>query len=88
MSVQLKISGTIYNGWTTAEISRGLNCMASSFSLTVSDRFIGSKSNIPLDEECQILIDGTPVITGYLDEITPSYSASSHEVKFAGRSKT
>lgn len=62
--------------------------MASSFSLTVSDRFIGSKSNIPLDEECQILIDGTPVITGYLDEITPSYSASSHEVKFAGRSKT
>lgn len=88
MSVKLKISGTIYDGWETASISRGLNCMASSFDLTVSDRFIGSKQNIPLDEECQILIDGVPVITGYLDEITPSYSASSHDVTFSGRSRT
>lgn len=88
MSIELKISGSIFNGWKTATVSRSLNCIASSFELTVSDRFIGTKKNIPLDEECQILIDGDPVITGYLDQISPSYSATSHEVKFSGRSKT
>lgn len=88
MSVQLRISGKIFDGWETVSVSRGLNCMASSFDLTVSDRFVGSKKNIPLDEECQILIDGTTVLTGYLDEITPRYSATSHEVTFSGRSKT
>lgn len=87
-SIELKISGQIYSGWKTADITRSLNCIASSFDLTVSDRFIGSKKNIPLDEECQILVDGKPVITGYLDQIAPSYNESSHEVKFSGRSKT
>ncbi len=88
MSIELKIDGQIYNGWKSANVSRALNCMASSFDLVVSDRFIGSKQNIPLDAECQILIDGVPAVTGWLDEITPSYSATSHEVTFAGRSKT
>lgn len=88
MSIELKIAGSIYNGWKSASVSRSLNCIASSFELTVSDKFIGSKQNIPLGQECQILIDGQPVITGYLDKITPSYSATSHEVRFSGRSKT
>jgi prophage tail gpP-like protein len=86
--IELKIGGLIYNGWKTAMISRSLNCMASSFDLTVSDRYIGSKKNIPLDEPCEILIDGNPVISGYLDRIAPQYNASSHEVTFSGRSKT
>lgn len=86
--IELKIGGVKYNGWKTASVSRSLNCMASSFELTVSDRYIGSKRNIPLDEPCQILIDGNPVITGYLDRIAPRYSATSHEVTFSGRSKT
>lgn len=88
MSIELKIAGQIYGGWKTADITRSLNCIASSFDLTVSDRFIGSKKNIPLDEECQILVDGKPAITGYLDSISPSYSETTHEVKFSGRSKT
>lgn len=86
--ILLKIAGQIYSGWKTASVSRSLNCIASSFDLTVSDRFIGSKANIPLDAECQILIDGVPAVTGYLDEITPHYNANNHEVTFAGRSKT
>lgn len=88
MTIELKIAGKIYNGWKSASITRSLNCIASSFELTVSDRFIGSKKNIPLDEKCQILIDGQPAITGYLDQISPSYNETSHEVKFSGRSKT
>lgn len=88
MSIALKIDGKIYNGWKIGSVSRSLNCMASSFDLVVSDRFIGSKKNIPLDRECQILLDGQPVITGFLDEISPKYTATSHEVTFSGRSKT
>lgn len=88
MSIELKIGGKIYNGWKNASVSRSLNCIASNFELTVSDKYTGSKKNIPLDEECQILVDGIPAVTGYLDEISPSYSSSSHEVKFSGRSKT
>lgn len=86
--IELKIGGLIYGDWKAATITRSLNCMASSFELTVADRFIGSKANIPLDEACEVLIDGNPVISGYLDQITPRYNATSHEVTFAGRSKT
>jgi prophage tail gpP-like protein len=86
--IELKINGQIYAGWKTASVLRGLNCIASSFDLTVSDRFIGSKNNIPLDAPCQIISDGIPVITGYLDEISPTYTSSKHEVTFSGRSKT
>ncbi len=88
MSIELKIAGKIYDGWKSSSVTRSLNCMASSFELTVSDRFIGMKSNIPLDEKCQILVDGKKVITGWLDEISPKYSATSHEVTFSGRSLT
>ena len=86
--IELKIGGKIFNGWKTANVTRSLNAMTSSFDLTVSDKYIGQYANIPLNRECKILIGGKPVVTGYLDQISPKYSATSHEVQFSGRSKT
>lgn len=82
--IELKVNGQKFNGWKTASVKRAINSFASSFDLTLSQKSL----SVPLDAACQVLVDGMPVMTGYIDEIKPNYAAASHEVTFSGRSKT
>lgn len=86
--VLLKINNRIYSTWKSIRITRALSCFASSFNLSVSDKELGTKGNIPLDAPCEVLIDEKKVFTGYLDEVSPNYDESTHTVTFGGRSKT
>lgn len=84
--IELKVNGQTYSGWKSASVRRSLNAFASSADFTVSDYKL--PRNIPLDAPCQVLMNGIPVITGYIDQVTPSYDASTHEVAISMRSKT
>lgn len=86
--IELKLNGKTFTGWTSASVRRGLNSFASSFSLTVSQKYHDGGVDIPLDAPCEVLVEGISVINGYIDEVRPNYSATSHKVTFAGRSKT
>lgn len=86
--IELKLNGKTYTGWTSASVRRALNSFASSFELAVSQKYHDGGIDIPLDAPCEVLVDGISVITGYIDEVLPDYSATSHTVTFAGRSKT
>lgn len=90
MTVSLHIGGRSHQGWKTAQISRGVRSVAGSFELTVTDRWPGQSAQVSIrpGDSCQVMVNGETVITGYVDEVRPSYSAGDHAITFKGRSKT
>lgn len=88
--VRLEINGRLYGGWTAIDIQRGLEQMAGTFSLEVTSRWPGQESSWPIQagSETRVLVDGIPVITGYVDDIDLGWDARSHTFRVAGRDKT
>ena len=86
-AVELEVAGKIYAGWTSVSVTRALNRIASSFEFT-AENGVAAMYDIPLSAACRVLFDGKAVLSGFVDEIRPRYSATTHEVSFAGRSKT
>jgi prophage tail gpP-like protein len=57
------------------------------FQLTMTDKGGSSAQSIKPNDPCKILINGEIVITGYVDKISPSFDAQSHEIQVSGRDK-
>lgn len=90
MSVEIKIGGQIYGGWKTARIERGIEQVAGSFELSVTERWAGQDMprQIRRGERCEVLAEGETVITGWVDDVLPSYSDTTHEFRVTGRDAT
>jgi len=88
--VRLKVDGMLYGGWKDVRIQRSIEQIAGQFSLSVTERWSGQDTVRPIlpGTECQVLIDSTPVITGYVDDVQISYDNGSHSVSISGRDKT
>lgn len=88
--LRLKVDGTLYGGWQDIRIRRSIETIAGTFDLSVTERWSGQNTPRPIrpGAECQVLIDGKPVITGYVDDVNISYDANSHAVSVSGRDKT
>ncbi|ABE45635.1 phage baseplate assembly protein [Polaromonas sp. JS666] len=88
--IQLKVNGAIYGGWKSMRLERGMEQCAGMFDLGVTELWpeqMAAREIAPGDE-CTVLLDGQTVITGYVDEMTLSYSANSHDIAVRGRDKT
>jgi len=87
---ELKVDGAFYGGWTSLRVSRSIEQMAGTFELEVTEHWPGQPLAAPIrpGHACQVLLDGTPVITGYIDTVEPSYDANSHTVRVTGRDQT
>lgn len=85
----LKVGGRQYGGWQSIRIQRGLEQIAGAFELGITERWGGQRLARPIKpgEACQVLVDGAPVITGYVDDVRPAYDKESHRVVVAGRDK-
>lgn len=88
--VRLEIGTALYGGWTSISIRRGMGQLAGTFDLSVTERWPGQATPRPIrpGDACRVLIDSEPVITGYVDDVCPSYTATSHTVTVSGRDKT
>jgi prophage tail gpP-like protein len=86
--ITLKISGRQYGGWESATIERGINAIASSFSAAVSGKRAHGIDDIAMNEPVQAYDGNTLVLTGYVENIDPSYDAATHNITISGRSKT
>lgn len=88
--ITLHVNGLVYGGWKEASVTRALDAIAGSFSLDVMDRWDANAQpwQIMPGDECVLKIGGQPLITGYVDAASPSYSAGSHAIHIAGRDKT
>jgi prophage tail gpP-like protein len=89
-SVSLAVNGAEYGGWKSIAIQRGIEQIAGTFSLSVSDRWPGQDTPRPIrpGDACTVKIDGETVITGYVDDLDLSYDANSHQIGVSGRDKT
>lgn len=92
--ISIKIDGQEFSDWLSAEFSFSLDDGASTFQMTVSERWQGGffdqwrRWQISAGSAVQVLINGNVVLTGYVDVHEPSLSATDHTVSIGGRSKT
>lgn len=87
--LQLRANGKVFAGWTEVSISRSIEQLASSFSLTVSELWTERGETIPILEgaACTIKAGTRQIIDGYVDSSIISYSAGAHALTVQGRSK-
>lgn len=90
-NISLKINGTRFEAWKSATITRAFDAVAGSFSLSLGTYdILGNKvlDYLKVFQDCTIYLENEIVITGYIDDISVSYSATSHSLSIKGRDKT
>ena len=87
-SVVLFVNNDIYSGWTSVEINRRLNSIATSFSVSLTDRWtIDSRPfAIARGQSFCIQIGGRPVVNGFIDSVDSEISATTRSLSITGRS--
>lgn len=87
--VVLKVSGKDYSGWTSIEVTKGIENLSGAFNLILTNRWPGTKKAMDLRPglECQVSISGETLINGYIDVLNINYSSDTHEIRVAGRDK-
>ncbi|MEW6612711.1 MAG: phage baseplate assembly protein [Pseudomonadota bacterium] len=85
----LKVGGSLYGGWKSVAIRTGIEQIAGSFELAITERWPHQPRDwaIPPGEFCQVLIGDDVVISGYVDTVAVSYDAASHEIQVTGRDR-
>jgi prophage tail gpP-like protein len=89
---ELRVKDQIYTGWKSLRMTRGLERAASDFDLSVSEKWQlleqAQSWRIRTGDACTISRDGELLLTGYVETYAPRFTATTHEVRCAGRSKT
>ncbi len=84
------VNGTRFGGWKAAEATTSIESVCGQFSVELMDKWTEESQpiEIKLFDECQVLLGDEPVITGYIDNVSPAIDADSHSVNISGRDKT
>jgi len=88
--VVLTVAGKQYAGWQQIEIRRGIEQVAGTFELSVTDRWAGTEQAWPIQkgDACTVTADGDLLISGYVDDVLPFFDADQHGITVVGRDKT
>jgi prophage tail gpP-like protein len=88
--VRLLIRGTEWGGWTEVSITRGIEAITGGFAVAVSERWDPNVEprQIHEEDECVVLVDGEPVVTGWIDKATFRIDEGAHGITFEGRDTT
>jgi prophage tail gpP-like protein len=86
-TLTLNIGGASYEGWTAVTVTLSMENLSGSFQLTLTDPGGSGATSIRPNDPCTVLINGQLVITGYVDKVTPSFDAESHQLVITGRDK-
>lgn len=85
--IQVKVNGTTLSPeFTEYTISRSVEDLTGTFSLSCT---VDADEALPFKQgqEIQILVEGTPVLTGYIEILTVDYSDNSHDINIQGRDR-
>jgi prophage tail gpP-like protein len=88
--VKLIVNDLEFSGWKSCRIESGLERIARSFELSVTDTWPGSghERRINPGDLCEVFIGNDLVCTGYVDATPIDYDATSITIMIRGRSKT
>ena len=89
-TVKLKTNGKIFDGWISGSVTKSIQAVAGSFDLTYVDKWVGQDERWQIKEgdECVLVYNDTPVITGYVEKLGVKYDATSRTLSLSGRDKT
>lgn len=87
----VQIDGKEHSYWTQATIARSIERGAHSFDLVLTDSFESNTSLSPRIVQpgmaVGVFINDEQIISGYVDDVSPSYDKQSHSLHVSGRSK-
>jgi len=88
--VRLGIVGAVWSGWKSVRIERALDAFAGSFELELTDTFPGAPQRLDIRPGARCVVQATEdvVITGYVDEVAPSYDGRTRTLTVRGRDRT
>ncbi len=87
--IELKVDGMIHSGWLEMHVTRGIDRFSGAFQLKMTERHFGQpeKESIQTGSPCELLLDGTTIITGYVDTTEYVIDTERHEINVIGRDK-
>lgn len=88
--LRLLVNGTGYGGWKSIRVRRSIEEIAGGYTLGVSELWPTQAvpREIRTGDKAAVTIDGTTVITGYVDAVAPGFDARSHGISITGRDAT
>jgi prophage tail gpP-like protein len=84
----LEINGTQYSGFISATASKSMEDISGSYTFNISILDNLQKFPIKNKSECRVLVNDKPFMTGFVEIVSPSYDAASHQISITGRDKT
>jgi len=87
MTFEIQVSGRPFRLWETAKVSRSIDDNTGKFSFTNSS-LLPSDFPVKAGDPVRILVNGTPIVTGYVDEVGASGSVDNHAITVSGRDST
>jgi prophage tail gpP-like protein len=85
--ITIEVNGVKYEGFLDVNVEQHFDTACSSFSFTsTSDKKLYSP--VKVGDAVRICVKNIPLVTGYVDKITPKYTSDSHDISIEGRSKT
>ena len=83
--IEVYANGRKFSEWTEARVQRSLDHIAASFSLSLVARNPdGDPVRLFPGDSVEVAVNGTKVISGYVDRLSTSFSAGSHTVSVSG----
>lgn len=93
--IRLLLDGMLYSGWTELSVRRALDTVHGEFDLRLASRERTDAAQWPLraGAECMLLAGSDEagfqtLITGYIDKLSASLTASEHSISVSGRDRT
>jgi len=88
--ITLTVNDMVYGGWKTADVRLGIEQIAGTFELGITELWANRKEPWPIrhGDKCTLQIDGETVITGFVDDILPGFDDKQHGVTIVGRDAT
>jgi len=92
MAITLAINGQSYTGFISAEVSRSFSDASGQFTLITTPTDTNNRPQdaypIKTGDSCQIMVSGQVFLTGYVEEINISHSATEYNIEIKGRDRT
>lgn len=85
--ITIEVEGVRYTHFKEISISNFLDSFADEFNITATAKELDNFP-IKIGAPCRALINGTPIVTGFIETIEISYDAGSHDIRITGSDKT
>lgn len=87
--MKIRVNGEEFIGYESAQVSRHFLDLSGTFTFSASPLSLKGKDYpIKVQQTCEILVEDTPFVTGFIEEIDVISDARNVEVRISGRDKT